>query len=186
MDLKRLHRGEWISGVAAMLLFVLMFFDWFGSKDSGELRLFSVDRTAWEAFDYISVILVIAIAAALGAAALRLRRADSGPSIPMNAIVAILGLISALLILIRIVDPPDFGSFREVWGPSRSRGPFSPQCFSLCWPRWGLLSADSGRYERPRAASDLERPIAPVGCTHVGFYENWNGESIMAIAVGRF
>jgi hypothetical protein len=89
--------------------------DWFGSRNSGELQFFSVGRNAWEALDCIPIILVIAIIAALGAAALRLTRAaDESPL--ANAVVAILGIASVLLIFFRIVNPPNFGSFREVWG----------------------------------------------------------------------
>jgi hypothetical protein len=115
MDLGRLSNGERI-GVSAILLFVFMFFDWFGSKDSGELRLFSVGRSAWEALDYIPIVLVITIVGALGVVALRLTQSDYEPPVRANAVVAILGIVSALLILSRIVDPPSFGSFGEIWG----------------------------------------------------------------------
>src|SRR5262245_20960877 len=116
MSLKRLSNGEWISGVSAILLCVFMFFHWFGSKDSGELRLFSVGRSAWEALDYIPIVLMITIVATLAMVALRLTNAARRPPIPVNAIVAMLGIVSALLILFRILDPPNFGSFQEVWG----------------------------------------------------------------------
>jgi hypothetical protein len=116
MDLKRLSSGEKIAGASALLLFVLMFFDWFGSKDDGELRFFSIGRSAWEALDYIPLVLVIAIAAALAVATLRLTDSTYKPPVPANAVVAVLGSASALLILFRIVDPPNFGSFEEIWG----------------------------------------------------------------------
>jgi hypothetical protein len=111
-----LSGGERISVISAILLFVFMFPDWFGTKDSGELRLFSVGRSAWEALDYIPIVLGITIIATLAVAALRLSNAVPSPPIPVNAVVAILGTVSALLILFRIVDPPNFGSFREIWG----------------------------------------------------------------------
>jgi hypothetical protein len=90
-----------------------MFLDWFGNEDSGELHLFSVGHTAWEALDYIPIVLVIAIIAALSAVALKLTRAAESS---LANVVAILGIASVLLILFRIVEPPNFGSFREVWG----------------------------------------------------------------------
>lgn len=115
MNLGRLSNGEKIAGVSASLLFVFMFFDWFGNKNSGALQLFSAGRSAWEALDYIPIILVIAIIAALSAAALRLTR-TADESFHADAVVAILGIASVLLILFRIVNPPNFGSYREVWG----------------------------------------------------------------------
>lgn len=112
----RLNNGEKIAAVSAILLFILMFFDWFGTKDSGALHLFSVGRSAWEALDYIPVVLVITILTALGVVVLRLSDVTVEPRVPVHAVVAILGIVSALLILYRIVDPPDFGSFQEVSG----------------------------------------------------------------------
>ena len=116
MSLDRLSNGEKIAGVSAILLFVFMFFHWFGSEGSGELQLFSVGRNAWEALDYIPIVLVITIVATLAVAALRLTNAVLMPLILANAAVANLGIVSMLLILFRILDPPNFGSFREVWG----------------------------------------------------------------------
>jgi hypothetical protein len=116
VGLDRVSNGERISGISAILLFVFMFFDWFGSKDSGELRLFSVGRSAWEALDYIPIVLLVTIIAMLAVAALRLTKAVRKPRVPVNMVVGILGMVSMLLILFRIIDPPNFGSVREVWG----------------------------------------------------------------------
>jgi len=116
VELGRLSNGERISGISAILLFAFMCLHWFGSKDSGELRLFSVDRTAWEALDYIPTILLITIVVTLAAVVLRPPNPVRKPPIPVNAVVAILGVVSALLILLRILEPPNFGSFREIWG----------------------------------------------------------------------
>jgi hypothetical protein len=114
MELGRLSKGERITAVSAILLFVFMFLDWFGLKDAGELRLFSVGHNAWEALDYIPIVLGITIFAVLGAVALQLTAIK--PPVPVHALVAILGTLSVMLIAYRIADPPNFGSFREVWG----------------------------------------------------------------------
>jgi hypothetical protein len=116
MDLGKLSNGEKIAGVSAILLFFFMSFDWFGSKDSGELRLFSVGRSPWEALDYIPIALVLAIVATLGVVALRSTDIAYEPPVAANAVVAILGAVSVLLILFRIVDPPSFGSLRDTFG----------------------------------------------------------------------
>jgi hypothetical protein len=116
VNLGRLSNGERISGISAILLFIFMFLHWFGSKDTGELRLFSVGRNAWEALDYIPIVLIITIIATLAMVVLRLTNGVHRPSIPINLAVAVLGIISVALILFRVVDPPNFGSFREIWG----------------------------------------------------------------------
>jgi hypothetical protein len=114
VGLGRLSNGERISSASAILLFVFMFFHWFGVKAVNTSNLlFAIEaggpgKSAWEALDYIPIVLVIAIIAALAVSALRFTNAVRKPSVPVNAVVAILGFVSALLILCRIVDPPIF------------------------------------------------------------------------------
>jgi uncharacterized membrane protein YhaH (DUF805 family) len=109
MDADRLSMGEKIAGVSAILLFIFTFFDWFKVSASNEFVSVSVGGSAWDALDVIPIILLIAIVAAIGVAVVRLTDADFEPSISMNSIVAILGIISVLLILYRIINPPDSG-----------------------------------------------------------------------------
>ncbi len=115
MDLDRLSDGEKISGISAILLFVFMFFDWFTVEVSGGSGAFSVSASqggsAWDALDYIPIVLMIAVIAALAVAALRLTDSAYEPPVPGNAVVAGLGIVSVLLILYRIVITPDAGSF---------------------------------------------------------------------------
>lgn len=106
--------GARIAGVSATLLFMLMFFHWYGVKLTNTSNLlFAIQgggpgKSAWEALDYIPVVLVATIIAALAVAALRATSAACSSRSPANAIVAILGFVSVLLILLRILDPPVF------------------------------------------------------------------------------
>ncbi len=109
MDVNRLSTGEKIAGVSAVLLFIFMFFDWFTASASNGLFSVSVGGSAWDAMEVIPIILLIAIVAAVGVAVVRLTDAVFEPAISMNAIVAVLGAISFLLILYRIISPPDSG-----------------------------------------------------------------------------
>lgn len=119
MEADRLSTGEKVSAVSAVLLFVFMFFDWFGVKVSG-VPGFSGDVTgsgggsAWDALDVIPIFLMLAIVVAIAVAVIRLTDADVEPPVSMNAIVAALGGLAVLLILYRIISPPDFGSFGGV------------------------------------------------------------------------
>jgi hypothetical protein len=108
MDVDRLNTGEKIAGLSAVLLFIFMFFDWFTVEVSGGEGLFSVSEggSAWDALDVIPIILMVAIIAAVALAIIRLTDAVFEPPVSMAAIVAILGGISVLLILYRIIDPP--------------------------------------------------------------------------------
>jgi hypothetical protein len=114
VKLGRLGSGERIAAVSAILLFVLMFFHWFGVKAVNTSNLlFAIQavgpgKSAWEALDYIPIVLLIAVIAALLVAAMRLTNAAKRPLVPLNAIVTALGVVSVLPILYRIVDPPVF------------------------------------------------------------------------------
>jgi hypothetical protein len=116
--LDKLGPGEKIAGGSAILLFIFMFFEWFGVEVSG-VGGFSGSvpgggGSAWDALDFIPIILVITIIAALVMVGLRLADSPYEPSVPMSTIVTALGAISVLLILFRIIDPPSFASFGGV------------------------------------------------------------------------
>ncbi len=108
MDVDRLSLGEKIAGASAILLFIFMFFDWFTVDISDDQGLFSVSvgGNAWEAFSTIDLFLMLTILVAVAVAVIRLSDAVVEPPFSINAAVAILGGISVLLILYRIVDPP--------------------------------------------------------------------------------
>lgn len=114
LSLGRLSNGERIASASALLLFTFMFFHWFGVKAVNtspflfDVRGGGAGKSAWEALDYIPVVLTITIAATLVAGALRVMNAVRRPSILLDAMIAILGIVSAALILLRIVDPPVF------------------------------------------------------------------------------
>jgi len=113
MDVGRLSNGEKIASSSAILLFILMFCHWFGVKAVNTSNLlFAVqavgpEKSAWEALDYIPIVLVVTIVSTLAVATLRLTSVRK-PPLPINALVAVLGLVSVLLILFRIVNPPVF------------------------------------------------------------------------------
>jgi hypothetical protein len=118
MDTDKLNTGEKVAAISAVLLFIFMFFTWFGVEVSG-VGGFSgsvpgAGGSAWDALDFIPIVLMITIIAALAVAVLRLTDSAYEPPVSMNAVVAVLGGLSVLLILFRIVDPPSFGSFGGV------------------------------------------------------------------------
>jgi hypothetical protein len=113
MEADKLSTGEKLSAVSALLLFVFMFFDWFGVEVSG-VPGFGGDvsgagGSAWDALDVIPIFLMLAIVAAIGVAVIRLTDADLELPVSLNAIVAALGGLAVLLILYRIIDQPGGG-----------------------------------------------------------------------------
>jgi hypothetical protein len=113
MDLDRLSTGEKVAAGSGILLFIFMFFDWFSVSVSGGGGLSGSvgGGSAWDALEFIPIVLVVAILAALAVAALRLSDSAYEPPVSGNVVVAVLGALSVLLILYRIVDTPGGGSF---------------------------------------------------------------------------
>lgn len=118
MDVDKLNTGEKIAGVSAVLLFIFMFFTWFGVEVSGGSGFSGsvpgAGGSAWDALDFIPIVLVVTIVVALVNVFLRLSDSDYEPPVSLNVAVAVLGGLSTLLILYRVIDPPSFGSFGGV------------------------------------------------------------------------
>jgi uncharacterized membrane protein YhaH (DUF805 family) len=155
MDVERLNVGEKIAAVGAVLLFVFMFLDWFSVEATGGGSLFggNVGRSAWDALDVIPIFLVIAIVAAIGVAVVRLTDVVFEPEISMNAVVAVLGGLAALLILYRIVNTPDLG------GVPGLEVDVSPEIGIFL----GLISAAGIAYGGYRAMREEGTSFAEVG-----------------------
>ncbi len=117
--LGRLRTGEAIYLLAAILLFVLMFQDWYGEQHSGpnqllqDIHLFG-GGTAWQTLEVIPIFLMLAIVVAVGSALLRLSGSDWKPAVPPGAAVCVLGAVAAALILFRIIWPPGISELENV------------------------------------------------------------------------
>lgn len=117
MKRRRLNAGEAIWLLAAILLFVFMFVDWYGFEVVGLAEGVSfapengIGGNAWQTLDVVSIVLALTVLVAVGAALLRPFDSKWEPVVPLSAAVAVLGGLSTLLIGFRIVDPPDLGTF---------------------------------------------------------------------------
>ncbi|HEY7255528.1 MAG TPA: hypothetical protein VH476_02495 [Solirubrobacterales bacterium] len=116
MEVDRLSTGEKISAVSAVLLFIFMFFDWFGAKveAQGFSGTASGGGSAWDVLDVIPIFLMAAIIVAIAVAVIRLTEADVEPPFSLNTLVAVLGGLAFVLILYRIISPPDIADFAGV------------------------------------------------------------------------
>jgi hypothetical protein len=103
-----------------------MFLDWFVVEipDSSGVDFFldGTGQNAWDSLDFIPIVLTIAIVATLAVVLLRLSSSAYQPPALAYVVVVVLGVISALLIIFRIIDPPSFGSFRGVFGTASADG----------------------------------------------------------------
>jgi hypothetical protein len=108
MDLARLRRGELIAGISGLALFIIMFLDWFGAGIVG--------ANAWESFQVIDLVLLLTAIVSVGLAAATAAAQTVALPVATSAITAGLGILSTLLVLYRIIDPPfeltrEFGVF---------------------------------------------------------------------------
>ena len=107
--LGRLRTGEAIYLAAAILLFVLMFFDWYGVTWKGNTEgivTAVAGGDAWQTLEVLPPFLMLTIAVTVGAALLRVSGSDWKPAIPPAAAVCVLGILASVLILIRMISPP--------------------------------------------------------------------------------
>lgn len=118
MDVNRLTQGEKIAAGSAIALFIIMFLKWYGLEGAGDLA----DLSAWDAFDFIDLLLLLTIIVTVGAALATAtgRRVD----FPLTTTVAVLGGLSALLVLFRLIFTPDIDGFGFEVDTTRSYGVF--------------------------------------------------------------
>lgn len=115
MDTSRLGRGEMIAAVSAIVLFIVMFFKWFGFDVGGDVaglaasagvELPSASFNAWQSFGFIDIVLFVTVIVAVGAAVMKANSQSVNAPVAVSAIVAGLGILSVVLVLFRIIDPP--------------------------------------------------------------------------------
>lgn len=167
MRLGRLCRGEVIALVAAVLLFASMFLDWYGSEVSGQAGAIGfggagVGGSAWQSLELISLVLMLTVVVTAGTALLRASGSSWEPAIPPSAIVAVLGGLSALLVLFRILVPPDFGTLGGVGvNATPELGAFLGLLTALGVAYGGYRAMGERGTSFQRVADSLSRPPRP-------------------------
>lgn len=117
MDTNRLGRGELIAGVSgAVLLLVMFVFSWYSVDlgDAGDLFGIEADANAWEAFDLIDIILFVTAVVAIGLAIATAMSANVGLPVAGSALTAGLGILSLILVVYRVLNPPGDGLDRDI------------------------------------------------------------------------
>ena len=98
MSLARLRPADWLTGIAGLASLLLLWAPWYSLSD-GTIN-------GWQAFGLIDVFIVIA--ALLGIATWLVTAARDTPELPvvMDVVTAPIASLSALLVLIRLLDLP--------------------------------------------------------------------------------
>src|SRR5438874_2013759 len=109
MDMTRLRQGDKIAAGAGIALFIIMFLTWYTvDVPSNTLGVSGPDLSAWDAYSFIDIILLITVIVAVGAAALRAAGNELNLPIPTSTLTAGLGGLSVILILFRIISTPSW------------------------------------------------------------------------------
>jgi hypothetical protein len=155
MDTDRLSTGEKVAGGSAVLLFIFMFFDWFKVEVSGTGFVGgSLGGNAWEWFSWIDLLMLLTVIVVLAVVVIRLSDAVFEPPFSLNAVVAVLGGLSVLFILYRIIDPP---------GASESFGGVSVDVGRQIGVFLGLLAAAGITYGGYRAMQEEGTSFGEIG-----------------------
>ncbi len=123
-DISRLRRSDQIAGGSAIALFIFMFFfKWYGvSSNVSSIGGFNVNvsRTGWQTFTDSRWIWLITIIVAIAAVAIAAGALKFESPVQLSVVVAVLGAISTVLILYRILHHPtasaSVGSFHTSVG----------------------------------------------------------------------
>lgn len=107
MNLRRLRTGEWLVGIAGLVLLVALFLPWY----TGD----AASRTGWQALGALDVVLAIV---ALSALAVPVVTAfQRVPAVPLahEALTTLAGMVAVVLVLVRVLNMPDWAVERD-WG----------------------------------------------------------------------
>jgi hypothetical protein len=111
MDVNNLNTGEKVAGISGILLLIIMFvFSWFTYGDDSGFGG-DVGLNAWESFAWIDWVLFLAAAGGIALAILAAMQSDLDVPVPLSAVVAGLGALGLVLVVFRIISPPDFDVF---------------------------------------------------------------------------
>lgn len=122
-----------IAGISGVLLFIFMFFGWYGAPDVVDeaveqaqqaAEALGVDApaveeadtsiNAWESFDFTDLICLLAVLVSVGLAAMTLAGASASLPVAGSALTCGVGALAFLSVLYRTIDPPAEGLEREI------------------------------------------------------------------------
>jgi hypothetical protein len=107
MDLRRLRAGEWVVGIAGLVLLLALFLQWYGDEAGS--------RTGWQSLGALDIVLALV---ALSALAIPIVTAlHRVPAVPLahQSLTSLVGWLAVVLVLIRVLNMPDWAAGRE-WG----------------------------------------------------------------------
>jgi uncharacterized membrane protein YqjE len=114
MDVESVRRGEVIAGISGVALIIIMFLKWwsFDIDTGAAAQTLGVDLNidtsfnAWQASDLNDIIWFITALFAVALGLVAVSQTDLNMPVALSAVTSGLGILSLVLIVIRIIDPP--------------------------------------------------------------------------------
>lgn len=104
MDLARLRFGDWVMGLGALAVLVVMFVDWYEVPDL-------VAVNAWESFAVNDVILALAALLALTGFILTAVHPTAAVPLALSSLATLVSVVALVLMAIRLISTPDVEGF---------------------------------------------------------------------------
>ena len=106
MDTSKLSVGDQIAAASGIVLLISLFLPWYGvDVNLGGLAEGSANANAWEALDFVDILLFLVALVAIGVPAAK--AAGALPAdVPGPLLVLVAGAIAVLLVLFRLIDMP--------------------------------------------------------------------------------
>jgi hypothetical protein len=150
MDVSRLRRGEQIAGISGVALLLIMFiFDWFSVSAAGGVGP-SFGGNAWDTMEIIRWVLLLTALAGVALAVLAITQSEIDLPVATSAIAAGLGILSVILVLYRIINPPD-GGLGDLIDVGRSIGVFLGliAAAGVAYGGWSAMQEEGAAYSSP-------------------------------------
>jgi hypothetical protein len=121
MDTTKLRLGEVIAGASAILLFFVMFLDWYGGKSVTVFgrTISGGGASAWQVYSYTDLLLFLLIILTVAMVLLSATQRSVALPLSLNVIVTVFGGLMTLIVLYRVAinqpGPSDLLS-AKFWG----------------------------------------------------------------------
>ena len=106
MDLRRVRAWDWLTGLAGAVLLVSLFLPWYGAA--------GVTASGWESFTVVDVIIATTALLGIGLPVVAATQRTSAVPQAWTAFVITLALVSLVIAVVRLLNPPADGLSREV------------------------------------------------------------------------
>ncbi len=151
MDTSKLSVGDQIAAVSGIVLVVALFLPWYGVEvDLGGIATGSASATAWEALDFIDILLFLIALVAIGVPVAK-ATGNLPDDVPGPMVVLAAGGLAVLLVVFRLIDLPTGGVDVEGIDVTRKFGIFL-----------GLIAAAGVTYGGWRANEEAPVSAAPA------------------------